>query len=101
MITEGAAQKLSHELISRKNIFFSPKTAVFNLTKFRAYFPGVITPENRAKLNAEGLPKIGETFYPGELVAAYLEERDLSDTDKVLRRLNKAIFNNYVKKIVE
>jgi len=85
----------------RKNVFFSPKTATFNLDKFRAYFPGSVTPKNRAKLSSKGLPKIGAIFLPGELVAVYLEERDLTDTDKILKKLNKAIFSNYVKKQVE
>ena len=101
VITESAAEKMAHESIARKNIFFSPKTAVFELGKFRAHYPGTVDPENRAKLDKEGLPIIGETFYPGEVLAAYLEERDLTDTDKVLRKLNKAIFSNYVKKVVE
>jgi len=36
VITESAAQKLSHEALHRKNIFFSPKTTVFDLKKFNA-----------------------------------------------------------------
>jgi DNA-directed RNA polymerase subunit beta len=101
VLTESAAQKLAHEIIVRKNIFFSPKTAVFSLGKFRAHYPGTIHPDNRKKLDSKGLPIVGETFYPGEILAAYLEERDLTDTDKVLRKLNKAIFSNYLKKVVE
>lgn len=101
VITESAAQKLSHEIISRKNIFFSPKTAVFELGKFRAHYPGTITPENRKKLDKRGMPIVGQIFYPGEALAVYLEVRDLTDTDKVLKKLNKAIFSNYVKKLVE
>lgn len=71
------------------------------MDKFRAYFPGTLTAENRAKLTAQGLPKAGTIFYPGEFIAVYLEDRDLTNTDKTLKKLNKAIFNNYVKKTVE
>lgn len=101
VLTEGAAKKLSHEMIHKKNIFFSPKKSIFDLTKFRAYFPGIVDAGTRSKLTKEGLPIIGETFYPGEVLAVYLEERDLSNTDKILRKLNKSIFNNYIKKTLE
>ena len=47
------------------------------------------------------MPKIGSIFQPGEVIALYLEDRDLTDVDRTLRKLNKAIFNNYVKKVVE
>ncbi|MBC8409904.1 MAG: hypothetical protein H8E12_14450, partial [Rhodobacteraceae bacterium] len=52
-------------------------------------------------MTSEGLPKPGAIFYPGEYIAAYLEERDLSNIDRILRKMHKSIFTPFVKKVVE
>ena len=54
-----------------------------------------------AKLTEEGLAKPGATFYPGEFVAVYLEERDLTNVDKIIKKMHKSIFTPYIKKVVE
>lgn len=101
VITEGAAKKLTHTMLHRVNDFFSPKIATFDLKKFKAWFPEEITNENAKKLNAEGLPKVGEVFNPGEALIVYLNEKEMDDSDKVLKKLHKFTFNQYNKKIIK
>lgn len=101
VLTESAAEKLSHTTIHKENIYIKPKLSVFNKKKFRAYFPDELDPSNARKLNAEGLPKIGETFQPGELLAAFLVEKQMDDFDKALKRLDRSIYRPYRKYTLE
>jgi len=98
-ITESAAKKLSHTTIDRINIFFNPKLSTFDLKRFKARFPEEITAQNAKKLDEEGLPKVGEVFNEGEVLAAFLVKKELEDLDISFRKLDKAIYSPYAKNI--
>lgn len=100
VLTDTAAKKLSHTMIHKVNVFFSPKLTHFNLKKFRAHYPDVLTPENARKLDDEGVIKKGQEVLPGEVVAVLLIEKELDTQDKALQRLDKAVFNPLKKKVV-
>ena len=99
VMTESAASKLSHSMLHRVNVFFTPKISQFDLKKYRAHFPADITPENAAKLDERGIIKKGATINPDEVVAAFLVEKELDSHDKSLRRLDKVIFKPLKKNI--
>lgn len=101
VITESAAQKLSHSALHKKNLFITPAKTKFDVDKFIAWYPGLLTADNKTKLESTGLPKIGQKFQPGELLVAILEERELSEEEKVIRKLSKATMAPFVKKILE
>lgn len=101
VITESAAQKLAHTMLHRKNIFFSPKASVFDKSKFIAWYPDVLTKANMDKLDSRGLPKIGATFNSGELLAAFLIEKELDDVERALKRLDKTLYSQYAKSTTE
>ncbi|MBT7928568.1 hypothetical protein HN682_01435, partial [Candidatus Peregrinibacteria bacterium] len=101
VITESASKKLTHSSMHKKNIFFTPSKTTFDIDKFIAWYPGLLTGENKAKLDKEGLPKIGETFQPKDVLAAYLEERELSEEEKIIRKISKAARFPLAKKLVE
>ena len=92
VMTETAAEKLSHTMLHKVNVFFTPKISQFDLQKYRSHFPTDITPENAAKLDERGIIKKGSTVLPDEVVAAFLVEKELDTHDKSLRRLDKVIF---------
>lgn len=92
VMTETAAEKLSHTMLHKVNVFFTPKISQFDLTKYRSHFPNDITPENAAKLDERGIIKKGAKVLPDEVVAAFLVEKELDTHDKSLRRLDKVIF---------
>jgi DNA-directed RNA polymerase subunit beta' len=96
-ITESAAKKLAHITIHRENVYTNPKNTVFNLSRYKAFYPEDINPANDKKLTAEGLPKIGQRFSQGEVVAAYLVKKDLDALDKSLSKINKSLFVPYTK----
>lgn len=101
VMTESAAKKMSHSMLHRINVFFSPKLSVFNKQKFNAWFSDEISPENFNKLDERGLIKIGETVNPDDIVCAFLVERDMDDIEQTLKKLDKYTFNNYTHKIAK
>ena len=101
VITESAAKKLSHQTIHKVNIFFSPKISVMDKSKFTAWYPSDISSNNLKKLDERGLPKVGQKFLPGEILAAYLVEKEMDDTDRALKKLDKHTFSQYNKKVSE
>ena len=44
---------------------------------------------------------MGQTFQPGEYLAAYLVEKEMDDVDRALKKLDKHTFSQYAKKLVE
>jgi len=101
VITESAAQKLSHSALHKKNLFITPAKTQFDVSKFIAWYPGILTKTNKQKLADTGLPKKGQIFQLGELLVAILEERELSEEEKVIRKLSKATMAPFVKKVLE
>lgn len=99
VLTEDAAKKLSHTMLHKVNIFYSPKNAKFDKDKFMAWYPEIITPNNSKKLDSKGIIKVGQTIDPGEVVAAFLVEKELDEQEAALKKLNKFIFNMYAKNV--
>ena len=93
VLTESAADKLSHTMIHRINVFYTPKNTILNLQRFRTNFPSDISPENAAKLDEKGIMKKGQKVLPGEAVVAYMVEKEMDAQDKALRRLDKVVFS--------
>lgn len=100
VITEGAAKKLTHDTIHKEDIYFSPKLTVFNKDKFNAWYPDELTTANYNKLNATGIIGKGQKVQHGDVIAAYLVEKEMSDLDNALKRLDKITFNQYEKKVL-
>lgn len=99
VITEDAAKKLSHTMLHKENIFFNPKMSKFDKEKFMAWYPEIITPDNSKKLDSHGIIKVGQTIDPGEVLAAFLVEKELDEQEAALKKLNKFIFNMYSKNV--
>lgn len=99
VITESAAKQLSHTTIHRTNVFFSPKLAIFDKSKFNAWYPDEMHSTNFQKLDDEGIVKVGETVEPGEVVCAFLVKRELDDVEAALKKLDKYTFHNYMKNV--
>jgi len=99
VITEDAAKKLSHTMLHKENIFFNPKMSKFDKEKFMAWYPDIITPDNSKKLDSRGIIKVGQTIDPGEVLAAFLVEKELDEQEAALKKLNKFIFNMYSKNV--
>jgi len=99
VITEDAAKKLSHTMLHKVNIYYNPKISILDKSKFTAWFPHIISPDNLKKLDDQGLIKVGETVKPGEVIAAFLVEKQLDEQEAALKKLSKFIFSMYTKNV--
>lgn len=91
VITESLAKEFSSSKIT-SNTIITHKEGTLNLSKFRTYFPTIMTDEQAKKYDEEGVIKVGETVEPEDLLVAYFEPKDFSDTDKILRSMNKSVY---------
>jgi len=72
------------------------KTGISDIDKYNAYFPGKLTMENVKKLDADGIIREGEIVQNGEYIAVYMEPRDLTDEERILRSMRKILSEPYI-----
>jgi len=101
VVSESFTKQYTSEKVVQKNLFLNNKLDILDLAKFRAVFPDVLTPTNAKKLSADGLIKPGQVIEPGEMLAVFLSEIDLSDEEKILRQMNRGIAKPYSKRVLE
>lgn len=95
VITESAAKKLTSEHIHKKAVQLTGLTEM-NLGKFLANFPNAIRPENREKLDPEGVIKKGSRVKLGDvLIAAMRKTEAPQGAELVKARFNKSLAKNY------
>lgn len=99
-MTESAAKKLSHTTIHKETIYHTPKNSTFNIRKFKAHFPGVISQDNLKKLDDEGIIQVGQSVDPGDVLGAYLVTRQADALDQGLKRLNKSLVSPFAKQVL-
>ena len=90
VISESASNKLTSIHYYKEDLKLS-KTGIQDIDKYNAYFPGKLTSENVRKLDSNGVIKEGETVQPGEYLAVYMEPRELTDEEKILKSMKKIL----------
>ena len=87
VISESAATKLTSEHIHKKTIELNDQVLI-NFSMFKAYYPNAIRPDNRAKLDDNGIIRKGQTVRQGDVVIAALKKRvqsrDIAVVNKAL-----------------
>lgn len=89
VITESAAEKLTSEHIRKVDLSVD-ENVTLKLKAFMVYYPTALTPENREKLDEDGIIKKGARVKHGETVIAGLRKRDPS---KDIALVHKALSN--------
>lgn len=74
VVTESAAKKLTSEHIHKKSIDIN-ENVVLKLQAFASFYPNALTPDNRKKLDVDGVIKKGERIKQGEALIAVLQKR--------------------------
>jgi len=74
VVTESAAKKLTSEHIHKKSIDIN-ENVVLKLQAFTSFYPNALTPDNRKKLDSDGVIKKGEKIKQGEALIAVLQKR--------------------------
>lgn len=95
IISESAAEKLTSLHLYKEELKLS-KNGISNIDKYNAYFPGKLKPANVQKLDVDGIIQEGEIIEPGEYVAVYMEPRDLTDEERILRSMRKVLSEPYI-----
>ena len=98
--TESFAEKFTSSSMIKKSLY-QAKNGIANKSKFRTIFPDKLTPQNFAKLDAEGIIKEGEKVAPGDILMSYMEPRDMTATEMLLKKMSKTSFLPYIDKSLE
>ncbi len=93
-ISETAAKKLTSEHLHKPRVYLDTGM-MMGLKKFRANFPGVVSDENAAKLDEDGVIKRGEVVRPGDVIATVLKEADPSAEQIMLKGIHKSLAKPY------
>lgn len=75
VISESAATKLTSEHIHKKTVDLAVGSSIMGLTTFRSFYPNAISPASLAKLDTDGVVKVGQRLRQGDAVIALLEKR--------------------------
>ena len=95
VISETAAKKLTSEHMHRDSLG-SDVNSVLDKKKFLANMPeGVLTPQQRDKLDDDAVIKDGETVEMGDVLIGGLRRREITKEEKMLGRLSKALIRPY------
>jgi DNA-directed RNA polymerase subunit beta' len=94
VVTESLAKKMTSTVILKKSVDVSTD-GILNKKKFVAFFPEAVTFSNLNKLDDNGVIKEGEKILPRETLVTYLSKVELSDTERILKQMNRVISNPY------
>ena len=94
VISRGACEKLTSNH-AYKESYTSNKTTVMDTNKFRAQFGRKYTPQQLTGFSNTGLPSVGRKLHYGDPIALIMEERTISDTDKMLGKLHKSLISPF------
>ena len=94
VVTESLAKRFTSPVVLKKTLQVA-SDGLLDIKKFQSYFPTEITQANIAKLSDEGIVREGEKVMPGEILVAYLSPVDPSDTERVLKQMNKMMSQPY------
>lgn len=94
IISESAAKKLTSEHLYNHSTKRS-SAGIFSKAKFKAYYPEDIKSANAAKLDEDGVIKVGETVDHGDVMIAHLEKRAPTADDLALGRLDKQLKKDF------
>lgn len=100
VVTESLAKRFTSTVMLKKDMQIG-KDSILDPKKFTAYYPKAITKTNLEKLDENGVIKEGTRVEPGEVLITHLSKVDLTDTQRILRNMNKAISSPYKNRSLE
>ncbi len=100
VVTESFADKFTSSSMVKKGLY-QAKNGITRKSNYRTEFPDKLTPKNFSKLDADGIIKEGEKVEPGDILVSYMEPRDMTPTEMMLKKMNKISFLPYIDKSLE
>lgn len=98
--TESFAEKFTSSSMVKKSLY-QAKNGMTRKSNYRTEFPDKLTPKNFSKLDADGIIKEGEKVEPGDILVSYMEPRDMTTTEMLLKKMSKTSFLPYIDKSLE
>jgi DNA-directed RNA polymerase subunit beta' len=100
VVTESFADKFTSSSMVKKGLY-QAKNGVTSKSKFRTIFPDKLTPKNFSKLDEDGIIKEGEKVESGDILVSYMEPRDMTAIEMMLKKMNKTSFLPYIDKSLD
>jgi len=94
VITESLSKDFTSTKIIPESIIVN-KEGIQNLKKFRLYYPALIPDSKAGNYDPDGIIKVGAEIDPEDVIVAYLEPKDFTDEEKILRSMNKSMYMPY------
>lgn len=94
VISRSAAESMTSNH-AYKESYTASKTTVMDTAKFRSSFGSKYQPQQLTGFEHNGIPKVGRKLHYGDPIALIMEERQQTDTDKVLGKLHKTLISPY------
>lgn len=94
VITESLAKRFTSSKIIAESIITN-KDGILNLKKFRAYFPTAMTDTQANQFDPDGVIKVDSEVDPDGILVAYMESKDMTDSERILRSMNKSMYIPY------
>jgi DNA-directed RNA polymerase subunit beta' len=94
VVTDSLSKRFTSTVMLKKNLQVG-KDSILDLKKFVSYYPKELTVANIEKMDDTGVIKEGVRIEPGETLIAHLSKMDLTDTQKILKNMNRVLSNPY------
>jgi len=94
VISESAAKKLTSQHMHTYKTLVGSKDKL-GIESYMQQIPMGVTSQQQAKLDANGIIKVGETVEPGDTLIALLHYREPNETDIALGKLSKTLMSKY------
>ncbi len=94
VISKGAAESMTSNHAYKESYTVS-KTTVMNTAQFRSNFSAKYAPKQLTGFTSQGLPEKGRRLHYGDPIALIMEERQQTDTDRVLGKLHKTLVSPF------
>lgn len=94
VMSESAAKKMTSEHLYKVDHRDSPE-GLSGRDRYAAYFPNRFTAEQLAKLDDDGVVKIGTTVRSGDPLVVYLAKKNITPEDVVLGKISRNLVRPY------
>jgi len=94
LISETASKKLTSQHMLKPSLYMD-RDYVLNKKKYSTLFPEGLTKENTAKLDDDGVIKIGQTVEPGDSLIAAAKKGTMSPEKAMLRGIHRSLVREY------
>jgi len=94
LVSDEAAKKLTSEHLHKKEVGKDVNT-ITEKKKYQAYYPTNFTSSQMAKLDDDGVAKVGEIVAPGDPIALAMRKAPPTNETRMLARLHKSLVKPY------